>query len=85
MRHQKKIAIVLFNLGGPDKMSSVKPFLFNLFNDSAIINLPQPFRFLLAKFISSRREKKSQNIYKQIGVLNVKGVMNLSSENYLKT
>lgn len=67
MKHQKKIAIILFNLGGPDKLSSVKPFLFNLFNDSAIINLPQPFRFLLAKFISSRREKKSQNIYKQIG------------------
>lgn len=67
MRHQKKIAIVLFNLGGPDKLSSVKPFLFNLFNDKAIISLPQPLRFLLAKFISSRREKKSQNIYKQIG------------------
>ncbi len=67
MRHQKKIAIVLFNLGGPDKLSSVKPFLFNLFNDKAIINLPQPLRFFLAKFISSRREKKAQKIYSQIG------------------
>ncbi len=67
MNHKKKIAIILFNLGGPDKLSSVKPFLFNLFNDFAIINWPQPFRFLLARFISSRREKKSQKIYAQIG------------------
>lgn len=63
----KKTAIVLFNLGGPDKQSSVKPFLFNLFNDKAIISLPQPFRFLLAKFISSKREKTAQEIYAQIG------------------
>ncbi len=62
-----KVAVVLFNLGGPDKPSSVKPFLFNLFNDKSIINLPQPFRFLLAKLISSRRQKKSQKIYEQIG------------------
>jgi ferrochelatase len=63
----KKTAIVLFNLGGPDKLQSVKPFLFNLFNDRAIINLPNPFRYFLAKLISSRREKKAQNIYKEIG------------------
>ena len=37
---KKKIAIVLFNLGGPDQLSSVKPFLFNLFNDPAIIGAP---------------------------------------------
>ncbi len=62
----KKTAVVLFNLGGPDSLNSVKPFLFNLFNDKAIIGLPQPFRFLLAKLISSRREKKAQKIYAQI-------------------
>ncbi len=62
----KKTAIVLFNLGGPDKQESVKPFLFNLFNDKAIIALPQPFRFLLAKLISSKREKTAQEIYAQI-------------------
>lgn len=62
-----KTAIVLFNLGGPDKQNSVKPFLFNLFNDKAIISLPQPFRFLLAKFISKKREKTAQEIYAQIG------------------
>jgi ferrochelatase len=63
----KKTAVVLFNLGGPDKLEAVKPFLFRLFNDKAIINLPQPLRFLLAKFISGRREKKAQEIYKKIG------------------
>lgn len=65
--NSQKTAVVLFNLGGPDHLSSVKEFLFNLFNDKAIISLPQPFRFLLAKLISSRREKKAQNIYRQIG------------------
>lgn len=63
----KKTAVILFNLGGPDSPSAVKPFLFNLFNDRAIISLPQPFRFFLAKFISGRREKKAQKIYAQIG------------------
>ncbi len=63
----KKTAVILFNLGGPDKLESVKRFLFNLFNDKAIIGLPQPFRFLLAKLISSRRDKKAQAIYAQIG------------------
>ena len=35
-----KKAVILFNLGGPDKLESVEPFLFNLFNDPAILNLP---------------------------------------------
>lgn len=63
----KKTAVILFNLGGPDKPESVRPFLFNLFNDAAIISLPQPFRFFLAKLISTKRAKKAQNIYAQIG------------------
>jgi ferrochelatase len=63
----KKTAVILFNLGGPDKLESVKKFLFNLFNDHAIIGLPQPFRFLLAKLISSKRVKKAQAIYSKIG------------------
>ncbi|WP_425363165.1 ferrochelatase [Candidatus Tisiphia endosymbiont of Hybos culiciformis] len=64
---RKKIAIVLFNLGGPDSLSSVKQFLFNLFYDRAIINLPNPLRFILAKIISITRNKKSQKIYSLIG------------------
>ncbi len=63
----KKTAIILFNLGGPDKPESVKPFLFNLFNDKAIIGLPQPFRYLLAKLISGKRYKTAQEIYGNIG------------------
>ena len=62
-----RIAVILFNLGGPDKPESVKPFLFNLFQDPAIIGLPQPFRWMLAKLISSRRAPIAQEIYKHIG------------------
>lgn len=63
----KRTAIVLFNLGGPDRPAAVKPFLFNLFNDPAIIGAPQPIRFLLAKLISSRRAPVAAEIYHQIG------------------
>ncbi|MAB14175.1 ferrochelatase, partial [Parvibaculum sp.] len=52
---RRKVAIVLFNLGGPDGPDAVQPFLFNLFNDPAIIRLPNPLRWLIAKIISSRR------------------------------
>lgn len=64
---RKRVAIVLFNLGGPDSLSSVKKFLFNLFYDRAIINLPNPLRFIIAKIISIIRNKKSQKIYSLIG------------------
>ncbi|RED51364.1 ferrochelatase [Aestuariispira insulae] len=63
----RKTAIVLFNLGGPDRLEAVKPFLFNLFHDPAIISVPQPMRWFLAKLISSRREKTAQEIYAEIG------------------
>ena len=62
-----KIAIVLFNLGGPDSPEAVQPFLRNLFSDPAIISLPSFFRLPLARFISSRRAAKAQAIYAQIG------------------
>lgn len=62
-----KTAIVLFNLGGPDAPEAVKPFLFNLFNDPAIIGLPKLFRHPLASFISRRRAPKAQAIYDEIG------------------
>ena len=61
-----KTAVVLFNLGGPDCLEAVPYFLFNLFYDKAIINLPNPFRFLLAKLISTLRCEKSKDIYRQI-------------------
>ena len=63
----RKIAVVLFNLGGPDRPDAVKPFLFNLFNDEAIIGAPGPLRWLLAKLISNRRAPVARAIYAQIG------------------
>ena len=59
----RRIAVVLFNLGGPDDAASVKPFLFNLFSDPAIIGLPGFFRNAIAKLISSRRETSAQANY----------------------
>ena len=50
-----KLAVVLMNLGGPDSAEAVEPFLYNLFSDPAIITLPNPLRWLIAKQISSRR------------------------------
>lgn len=62
-----KIAVVCFNLGGPDSPQAIEPFLFNLFYDPAIIRLPKPLRYFLAKIISSKRAPKTQEIYKYIG------------------
>jgi len=62
-----KKAVILFNLGGPDKLESVEPFLFNLFNDSAIISIPSIFRYPFAKFLSKKRTPIAKNIYKEIG------------------
>lgn len=64
---QRKTAIVLFNLGGPDAPASVEPFLFNLFFDPAIIRLPRPLRWLIAKLISKRRAPVAQKIYDELG------------------
>jgi ferrochelatase len=63
----RRVAIILFNLGGPDSLKAVRPFLFNLFNDRAIIGLPQPFRLLLAQIISRTRERTAQANYAQMG------------------
>ncbi len=62
-----KKAVILFNLGGPDKIENVEPFLFNLFYDPAILNLPTFLRYPLAKLISNRRAPTAKKIYKEIG------------------
>jgi ferrochelatase len=62
-----KLAVVLFNLGGPDGPAAVKPFLANLFRDPAIIGLPAVLRYPLASFIAGRREKQAQANYDLIG------------------
>ncbi|MBE9008906.1 ferrochelatase [Pseudanabaenaceae cyanobacterium LEGE 13415] len=63
-----RVGVLLLNLGGPDKIEDVRPFLYNLFADPEIIRLP--FRWLqspLAWLISTLRSKKSQENYLQIG------------------
>ena len=60
-------AVILFNLGGPDKIENVEPFLFNLFNDPAILNLPTFLRYPLAKLISKRRAPTAKKIYQELG------------------
>jgi len=62
-----KKAVMLFNLGGPDKLENVEAFLFNLFNDPAILNLPTILRFPLAKLIANRRTPIAKKIYKELG------------------
>lgn len=63
----ERVAVVLFNLGGPDSLATVKPFLINLFSDAAIINVPAPIRWILARFIAWRRAQAARDIYAQIG------------------
>lgn len=53
----EKTAIILFNLGGPDKTESIKPFLINFFMDKNIIRAPYPVRFLLSRYIAYKRSK----------------------------
>jgi ferrochelatase len=60
-----KIAVIIYNLGGPNSLAEVKNYLFYLFYD--VIILPNPFRWILSKLISSLRNKKAQGIYKRIG------------------
>lgn len=60
-------AVVLFNLGGPDSLISVRPFLFNLFSDPAILTFPFFIRYPLAWFISRIRSNKAQKIYNRLG------------------
>ncbi|KAJ0989469.1 hypothetical protein J5N97_007825 [Dioscorea zingiberensis] len=67
---QEKIGVLLLNLGGPERLHDVQPFLFNLFADPDIIRLPRLFRFLqrpLAQLISVVRAPKSKEGYAAIG------------------
>lgn len=62
-----KIAVVLFNLGGPDSLDAVEPFLRNLFSDPAIISLPGLVRYPLARLIAARRAPVAREIYAHMG------------------
>ena len=65
----EKIGVVLLNLGGPDSLDAVEPFLFNLFSDPDIIDFPFSFLFRkkLAKIISTRRAPGVIKQYEEIG------------------
>ena len=62
-----RVAVVLMNLGGPDSLDAVEPFLRNLFRDPAIIGAPGPVRRLLARLIAKRRGPEAREIYRSIG------------------
>jgi ferrochelatase len=62
-----RIAVVLFNLGGPDSLTAVRPFLRNLFADPAIVRAPAPVRWALAELISRARERSAQANYAVMG------------------
>jgi protoporphyrin/coproporphyrin ferrochelatase len=62
-----RTAVVLMNLGGPDRLAAVQPFLFNLFRDPAILRLPALVRLPLARIIAWRRGRVAQEIYSKLG------------------
>ncbi len=65
----KKYGIVLLQLGGPDSLDAVEPFLYNLFRDPDIINFPLSFLFRkrLAKIIAEKRSPKIREHYHHMG------------------
>ena len=63
----KKVAVVMYNLGGPDSLNSVHPFLKNLFSDPQILRMPAPLRWVLARLIAWRRSPVARAIYAEIG------------------
>jgi ferrochelatase len=68
VKNEHQNSVLLLNLGGPETLADVRPFLYRLFSDPEIIRIKNPaFRRLLAWGISRAREKKSQNLYRQIG------------------
>jgi ferrochelatase len=66
---RRRIGVVLFQLGGPDTLEAIEPFLFNLFSDPDIIDFPfaRLGRKVLAKLISTTRARKVQHHYAAIG------------------
>lgn len=64
---QRKLAVILFNLGGPDGPDAVRPFLRNLFRDPAIIRAPGLVREALALLISTTRAREARANYAKMG------------------
>ncbi|MFA6279525.1 MAG: ferrochelatase [Bdellovibrionales bacterium] len=62
-----KTAAILMSMGGPASLEGVRPFLFNLFKDPAILRLPFFIRIPLAFYLARRREKAAIENYKKLG------------------
>ena len=64
-----KTAIILANMGGPDSLEAVQPYLTNIFSDPDIIDIPLPKRWRghFARWLAKRRGSESREIYRQIG------------------
>lgn len=64
----EQTAVLLLQMGGPDSLEAIEPFLFNLFSDRDIIRIGPAFvQPLIARFISRRRARKVSAYYRQIG------------------
>ncbi len=63
----KKTAVILMNMGGPDSLEAVEPFLYNLFSDHDIIEIPRLIQKPVAKLISKIRAKKTREYYEYMG------------------
>lgn len=62
------LGVVLFNLGGPETLADVRPFLYNLFSDPDIIRIKSNIlRRSIAWLITTTRQNKSRGLYRQIG------------------
>jgi ferrochelatase len=63
----KNLAAILINMGGPENQDGVRPFLFRLFSDRHVMDIPQPLRAVMALMISAFRAQKVKRRYQQIG------------------
>ena len=64
----KKTAVLLLQMGGPDSLAAIEPFLYNLFSDRDIIRIgPSLLQPVIARVIARRRSKKVLEYYKKIG------------------
>lgn len=94
MDYKKRIAVILFNLGGPDSKESIRPFLTNFFSDKRIITLPSPLRQIVADNIAKKRASSAADTgYAKLGykspllentVLQADALKNVLAENYGK-
>ncbi|QQR68478.1 MAG: ferrochelatase [Alphaproteobacteria bacterium] len=67
MADTQRLAVILFNLGGPANLAEVHPFLLSLFSDPAILRVPGWLRLPLAHLIAARRAPVARQIYAKLG------------------